>query len=126
MGQGAVANLELWKLFLTPVWWEPPKICILDNAESARARHNQILAKDTRLVIYTDGSVVNGKVGAAAIQYCTSAKQQMFLSQTSEANVFLAELLAIDMVLKLAQSQARKDITIFSNSQAAIRAIGGS
>ena len=50
----------------------------------------------------------------------------MFLSRTPEANVFLAELLAIDMALKLAQSQARKDITIFSDSQAAIRAIGGS
>ena len=126
LGQGAVANLELRKPFLTPVWWEPPEICILDNAESARARHDQILAKDTGLVIYTDGSAVNGKVGAAAIQYCTSAKRQMFLGRTPEANVFLAELLAIDMALKLAQSQARKDITIFSDSQAAIRAIGGS
>lgn len=69
-----MVNLELQKPFLTPVWWEPPEICILGDAESARARHNQILVKDTRLVFYTDGSVVNGKVGAAAIQYCTSAK----------------------------------------------------
>lgn len=49
----------------------------------------------------------------------------MFLGRTPEANVFLAELTGLYMALDIAKQQTKKEVTIFSDSQAAIQAIDG-
>ena len=126
LGRETVESLELRKPFLTPTWWEPPETYVSDTAEAAMATHDQTVFKNSDLVFYTDGSAINGKVGAAAVQCNNLAIRKIFLGRIPEANVFLAELLAIDMALKTAQSYPERDVTIFSDSQAAIKAICGS
>lgn len=49
----------------------------------------------------------------------------MFLGRRSEATVFTAELLGTQMTLQIAQQIDRTDVVIFSDSQAAVKAITG-
>jgi ribonuclease HI len=50
---------------------------------------------------------------------------QRFLGTQTEANVFMAELLAIHMALRTAQQLAAPKVTVFSDSQASLQAITG-
>jgi len=65
-------------------------------------------------------------VGASAIQHGRATVRTAFLGRTPEANVFMAELVGIQMALEIAQQQTERMVTIFSDSQAAIQAIEGS
>lgn len=129
LGREMIESLELRKPFLTPTWWQPPEMHISSSAEIARAKHDQTLSRNLGPIFYTDGSAVNGKVGAVAIQHGTPATRQTFLGRAPEATVFLAELQGIDMALEMAliaRPQPGEEVTIFSDSQAALKAIGGS
>ena len=126
LGRETVESLERRRPFLTPIWWEPPETCISGSVETAIAEHDQILSRSSGPVFYTDGSAINGKVGAVAIRYDTLTTRQAFLGRTPEANVFLAELQGIYMALEMTQPHFGQHVTIFSDSQSAINAIGGS
>jgi ribonuclease HI len=112
--------------FFTLPWWEPPKTNIATSAEAARAIDDQILQQNSGLTIYTDGSAINGKVGASAVQHGLSITRQTFVGRTPEANVFLAEMVGIRMGLEMAQQRIEREVIIFCDSQAAIQAIDGS
>lgn len=122
-----VESLEPRKPFLTLTWWQPPEMHIWNSAETARAKHDQILSRTFSLIFYTDGSVVNEKVGVIAIQRNSPAIRQTFLGRMPKATVFLAKLqglqMALEMALETIGQQPGKEVTIFSDSQAAIKAL---
>ena len=75
--------------------------------------------------IYTDGSGINGHVGAAAYSPTTSDTQQQYLGPETTHNVFAGELtamkLATDMVGR--NKERYTYIVIYIDSQAAIKAV---
>ena len=82
------------------------------------------------LAVYTDGSGINGKVGAAAVLPERQRIAQAYLGNEAAAIVYAAELQGILMVLQLICDEAREGsrwryrrATIFTDSQAAIRAV---
>jgi ribonuclease HI len=125
LGPEAIHSLEQKQPFLTPTWWEAPNTWIEDTMERATNTHDQILERNDSLVFYTDGSAINEKVGAATIQHNPRKTQQAFLGRKTEASVFMAELVGIQMALEMAQFLDNQKVTIFSDSQAAIQAIDG-
>jgi ribonuclease HI len=81
--------------------------------------------------MYTDGSEIEGKVGAAAYSHRGATHETRYLGTDKESNVYAAELvamnLALQIVMKAKQDPATryrtKATTIFSDSQAALKAI---
>lgn len=98
---------------------------ITGDAETARTIYDQIIQQSQGLIIYTDGSTINGKVRESAVQNDLPVSKQMFLGRTPEASVFIAELVGIHMALEIALHCMEREVTIFSDSHAAIQAIGG-
>lgn len=114
--------------WLTPPWWHPPAIQILDSTDKAKGQHDRILQKENeRLIFYTDGSGVNGKVGASAVLHGSSLVQAYMGAETI-STVYTAELKGIHMALEMAihltnQLSGKREVVLFSDSQAALQAI---
>ncbi|KAJ6168289.1 reverse transcriptase [Penicillium chrysogenum] len=123
---------ESRKAFVQAPWQAPPEV-IIEDRETAVKNHNLILTKDPRerpLILYTDGSGIEGRVGAAAI---VDLEDQYFHSQMGNddtCTVYAAELRAIEMALTLASestepwaAQAKNRLIIFTDGQASLKAL---
>jgi ribonuclease HI len=102
---------------------------IIDNRETAVQKHNEIMTKPSAtrpLIIYTDGSGYEGRVGAAMGIENHHQRSQMGTDRIS--TVYAAELRAIEMALNWIQTRAgtrdtNNGVAIFADSQAALRAL---
>lgn len=105
----------------------------IEDREAALAQHNQILSRDpeTRpLIMYTDGSGIEGKVGAAAVDENGETVIQSQMGDDDTTTVYSAEMRAIEMTLKYVlnateprTNRARNGLIIFADSQAALKAL---
>ncbi|GKZ39141.1 hypothetical protein AbraIFM66950_011950, partial [Aspergillus brasiliensis] len=67
LGQANFGNLEYIQPYIVAPYWAPPELTIDESVEQAIASYNDITGKDQSAVaLYTDGSGINGKIGAAA------------------------------------------------------------
>ena len=117
--------------FLAPPWWTPPSIIIASSKELAINQHNTTIQNSTSqgfLPIYTDGSGINGKIGASAVT--TSISDQAYLGPDTQYTVFASELYGIHLALHIAyfitQIEKKRNIQtpiIFTDNQAALRRI---
>jgi ribonuclease HI len=76
------------------------------------------------LFIYTDGSGIEGQIGAAAYSPQLSQTKHLYLGTDKQFNVYTAELNAIELAAEIACSapQTFTKCRIYSDSQAAIKA----
>ena len=82
------------------------------------------------MILYTDGSGIEGKIGAAAIVDLEDQNIHSQMGDDSTSTVYAAELQAIEMALAMVlestkpwTEQAKKEIVIFADSQAALKAL---
>lgn len=73
-------------------------------------------------IIYTDGSGIQGKVGAAIVKPATKIIQQIHLGSDVHYNVFTAEVRALAAAAETIKHDLKKDAIIFTDSQAAAKA----
>ena len=110
-------------------WVEPPQTYTTRDKEIAKQEHDQIAreAKDDprHLLAYTNGSEINGEVGALACISQSGMEATNYMGTNQVSSIYAGELrglqLALDLALKY--SLLIKKLTIFTDSQAAIQAV---
>ena len=130
-GLGEAPPLETIYPYIVPPWWDKPyNITISADKQTAEKEHQPDMATSisndpNRLDIYTDGSGIEGQIGAAAYSPQTSTAIQEYLGPDTTANVFTAELTAIKLATEIINSQNHENLrcNIYADSQAALKAL---
>ncbi|KAJ5963980.1 uncharacterized protein N7479_003856 [Penicillium vulpinum] len=112
--------------------WEAPIPCYIENQEAAIKTQNSIYdsaaCTDEASMISTDGSGLAGHIGASMVNLLQGvSSQRRYLGTDSQSTVYAAELSGIEMALAKIRNdkeyQTAREVTIFSDSQAAIQAV---
>lgn len=128
----SITNSERINPIVCPPWWKAPDLFIENTAEKATVAHNgliscslnELVAEKESLNIYSDGSGINGEVGAAAwcpqLNTCEGAS----VGPLNCFTVYFGELYGIRLALEIAmRDHSLRTIRIFVDNQAPIRAV---
>ncbi|KAF6782471.1 hypothetical protein CSOJ01_16001 [Colletotrichum sojae] len=113
--------------YITPPWWRGPRVRIPESAEQAEKEHRRCLEQNTDAAhIYTDGSGINGQIGAAAVCTTTQQTRKSHMGDDTTSTVYAGELQGIVLALEMAQADKqngnhRSKGFIHTDNQAAIR-----
>lgn len=121
-------DLEMQELilpFITPPWRHVPKTYIDESADKARSRHDRKHKKDQSLNIYTDGSGIDGEIGAAVACLLTQQTHTVHMGLDTDSTVYTAKLKGISLALQIAQEYEerrgeRRKVAIYTDNQATI------
>ncbi|KJK73496.1 hypothetical protein H634G_11258 [Metarhizium anisopliae BRIP 53293] len=122
-----IKRLEVITPHVVPPWWTSPKTFIEESAEKAQERHQYSIDNEPSAIhIYTDGSGINGHVGAAAVCTTTSQIKSAYMGDDAVSTVYAGELQGISLALQIAQEDRnrgniRNKVLIYTDNQAAIR-----
>ena len=117
-------ELETIEPYIRPPWWSSKtKFLAITGKDAAKASHDELTANLTNdtLVVYTDGSGIDEKVGAAIYNHSTSEAVHQHLGAQAHYNVYAAELTAIHLAVTQWHTHAVDfpNCYIFTDSQAA-------
>ena len=96
LSASSITELEKIAPLCTAPWWIPPPTVIHKDKTAAKSAHDNLLnskSQSENLVIYTDGSGINGKIGAAAVG--PNATWNSFLGPAESFTLYSAELYGI-------------------------------
>lgn len=124
-----IEDLEQTIPFITPPWLAPPFTKIAASKREAETCHDNIIQAynpQKQLIIYTDGSGINGKIGAAAHIPSQNTTLKAYLGPNSLFMVYSGELQGLVMALNSSSSfhhLSTQKVTTFTDNQSAIQAI---
>jgi len=115
--------------YIRPPWWIPQIDIHIDSTKEKAKKHhtasrNKNESDPNTICIYTDGSGIEGNIGAAAYTPTITRTDYQHLGDESRYNVFGAELTAISLATGMVDDNPQYTrCIIYSDSQAAIKAI---
>lgn len=130
LGFWTIRDLEQILPFAAPPWWEPPDTVISDSREKALQAHIQATRTPAHFRAYTDGSAIEGEVGASMVS--NHGTRRLMVGTPNTHTVYAAELEGIVAALtQIMANEPYRDTTtktplravIFTNNQAAIQAL---
>ncbi|KAF5669922.1 reverse transcriptase [Fusarium denticulatum] len=113
--------------YIVAPWWQGPQTFIEASTEEAQARHDRIMHDEPDAIhVYTDGSGINGSIGAAAVCTTTQEAKSAYMGHDTTSTVYAGELQGISLALQIAQEDRskgnrRSKVVIYADNQAAIR-----
>ena len=115
-------SMECIYPMMAPPWRIPSEFRIADNKDTALKEHDDIIKDPSQLVIYTDESAIEGKVGAAAVVPDLGVERNLLVGEDNAATVYAAELHGLVLALGIAEQyiRHRTSLVIFTDNQAAI------
>ena len=123
---GSLRTLERFQPFTASPDWDPPPATIAETKEEAIEQAKRREATEDML-IYTDGSGINGKIGAAAVAPALNWIWPSYLGDTSWFTVYAAELQGIlngiEISVCYSNRMQGKTVIILTDNQAAIQAV---
>ncbi|KNG79995.1 putative reverse transcriptase [Aspergillus nomiae NRRL 13137] len=102
--------------------WEAPLETVIDSHDAALEFHKGYCARRQGIAVYTDGSGLNGRIGASAVSISRGWIHSRTLGTEGESTVYAGELTGIRMALHKLRKEKLPAI-IFVDSQAAIQAV---
>jgi len=98
------------------------KYRIAEDKNIALKEHDEIIKDSRLLIVYTDGSAINGKVGATAVVFSLRIERNSLVGNDIKATVYAAELHGLVLATFIAAQHLRHRISliIFTDNQAAI------
>jgi hypothetical protein len=95
---------------IIPPWWKKPKIRI-NTPKAAEKNHEKDLINGNNAIrVYTNGSEIDGHVGAAAVCLATNQTKSSYMGKNTTSTVYASELQDIILTLEIAQKTANKAI----------------
>jgi hypothetical protein len=93
-----------------PWWISKIQVEIASDKKAAKSRHDELINSTpvNTMTIYTDGSGIIEKIGAAAYNQTLNETAHQHLGRHSEYNVYSAELTALDLGLIMWQDHAHE------------------
>ena len=120
-------RIETIEAHIRPPSWTPTtKIRIETTKDAAKKQHDEIQTylDAMTVTVYTDGSGIEGKIGAAAQNSVTNEANHQHLGSEAQFNVYTAELTAIHRAIKQLRDHCEcRTSRIYTDSQTAIKAI---
>ena len=122
-----IRDMEKVTPYVVPPWCRPPKTVISNNSKEAKELHDVtiLINEATDMLIYTDGSGINDKIGAAAIATQYGVMLKSFLGSFRCHTVYTGELQGVNLALNFAitkklEHRTFDEVIIFTDNQAAI------
>jgi ribonuclease HI len=120
-------SIESIEPFIRPPWWMlKAKTRIEKTKDIAKSAHDKIqeLPNANTAIIYTDGSGIDKKIGAAAYAPTSGEASLHHLGGETKFNVYTAEITAMQLALeRLWNYQRYSSCCIYTDSQTAIKSI---
>ncbi|KAI1001721.1 hypothetical protein K3495_g6475 [Podosphaera aphanis] len=124
---GGFPQLERHTPMIKEPWYHPARTIIKGSPELAIQNHNEIIQHQANdhLIIYTDGSGINGHVAAAAWCATTNWMNLAYIGTEDQSNVYAAEVMGLVLTSELAirKGNSVHHVPIFTNNQSAIDTI---
>ena len=122
-----IQDLEKVTPYVVAPWWRPPITVISKNSDEAKKLHDVTFRtrERTELLMYTDGSGINNKIGAAAVATQFSVRLESYLGTFGCHTVYTGELQGVNLALnftwtKMLEGHVLNEVIVFTDNQAAI------
>jgi ribonuclease HI len=121
-------KMENIEPFIRAPWYTPSaEIQLVGDKETAKVLHHNLVTNKSRstMMIYTDGSGIDEKIGAALYDKSNNKTLHQHLGSKDKYNVYSAELTALSLGIAQWRSniQSYPECYIFTDSQAACGSI---